>query len=53
MDGVRGLRMEDHARGTVGFTYEVGNLGDESYNLMIKAGVTGQTSVVIIERRGS
>ena len=52
MDGVRGLRMEDHARGIVGFTYEVGDLGDKSYNLMIKAGVKGQPRVVIIERRG-
>ena len=39
--------MEDHARGTVGFTYEVGDLGDKAYNLTIKAGVTGQDPVVI------
>ena len=34
------VRIEDHAQGIVGFTYEVGDLGDKSYNLMIKAGVT-------------
>ena len=41
------VRLEDHARGIVGFTYEVGDLGDKAYNLTIKAGVTGQDPVII------
>ena len=41
------LRIEDHEQGIVGFTYEVGDLGDKAYNLTIKAGVTGQDPVVI------
>ena len=47
---ITGVRMEDHARGIVGFTYEVGDLGDKSYDLVIKAGVAGQDPVVVLSQ---